>query len=565
VTDAGAGAPVGGARAPRRRRPRRRGGRWPRLLAGAALGLLCGVPAAAARIERTQSTVVLPPGRSVLSPYLNPRDGTLVLHVQPLQSATPEQWLDARSGRAWSGELPALLRDFEHLGSEAPAGVAAGTAPDLALLRALGCTGAHVICTSALDAEVLLLLGPAGQGGAAATVVDLRALLAEAEEVLAGRRDGRTVDWGDLEWRALEVAAQRPERRARWLDALRSVRDIDAFERLLASVTAAPRLAAQPLFQGPNPAVDLRAELELLGHKLLVGTHASRLLGGDGAAAAALADALERATQPPNQIGVATHLVELLTDRAADDRRRLAERIADEATRRRSEVLHCFARWLDARACGEGAPPWVVSSAPAVPRTPRPEAGPRERIAVAPPAPPAPPATAGLAEATATGGDAPHEWTLIQRVPNKLTLVSFNEATGRMVPDRAVVGGFAFVARALGPVQDGRFEVEVAAAEAAPVRLRHGQYRVRAKLVLDFTREDQCQQGIACWFTRPELHAKSVPREVVFFMTMAGQFVDRRRAEFGTLLPLMADGSARYRSLLKEARLAIESVRFELL
>jgi hypothetical protein len=133
------------------------------------------------------------------------------------------------------------------------------------------------------------------------------------------------------------------------------------------------------------------------------------------------------------------------------------------------------------------------------------------------------------------------------------------------VPDRAVVGGFSFVARALGPVQDGRFEVEVASNPGAPVRLRHGQYRVRAKLVLDYTREDQCVQGMTCWFSRPELHAKSVPREVVFFMTVSSRFTDRRRTEFGTLLPLVADGNARYRSQLKEARLAIESVRFELL
>jgi hypothetical protein len=167
--------------------------------------------------------------------------------------------------------------------------------------------------------------------------------------------------------------------------------------------------------------------------------------------------------------------------------------------------------------------------------------------------------------AAGTPGDAPHEWTLIQAVPNKLVLVAFQEASGRMVPDRAVVGGFSFVARALGPVQDGRFEVEVANHGNAPVRLRHGQYRVRAKLVLDYTREDQCQQGISCWFSRPELHAKSVPREVVFFMTVGGRFVDRRRADFGHLLPLVADGTARYRSQLKEARLAIESVRFELL
>lgn len=557
--------------------PRLPAGRWPALralmLGGMAAALLAAaVPATAARIERTQSSVPLPPGRSVLSPYVNPRDGALVLHVQPAQSAVAERLLDARTGQPWSGDLTALLRDFSHLGSEAIADVAGGSAPDLALLRALGCTRSHILCTSVQDADVLLLAAPGPRDTLALTVIDLRALLAQMEDLLAGRRDGTEADWGDDEWRVLEVVALAPERRTRWLDALRSIRGIDEFQRALASVSVRPRLNARPMFQGANPAVDLRSELELLGHKLLVGVHAGSVLAGGGAAAQGrLADALESATQPPNQIGVATHLVDLLGDRPAEERQRLASGIASEAARRRSEVLHCFAQWLDTRPCGEGAPPWLQRD-PAVAAAPKPAAparpAPRDRVAAAPvPAPgptPAAPAEAAPGPVLASG-DAPHEWTLIQGVPNKLVLVAFNESSGRMVPDRAVVGGFSFVARALGPVQDGRFEVEVASNPGAPVRLRHGQYRVRARLVLDYTREDQCVQGMSCWFSRPELHAKSVPREVVFFMTVASRFTDRRRTEFGTLLPLVADGNARYRSQLKEARLAIESVRFELL
>ncbi len=552
-------------------------------LSAALLTAVAASPAQAARIERSQASLSLPPGRSVLSPYVNPGDGTMVLHVQPAQSALAERLIDARSGRPWSGELPALLRDFNHLGSEAAADVSSGTAPDLALLRALGCTPNHIVCTSAQDAEVLLLVAPAGRENATLTVIDLRATLAEMEELLAGRRAGAEVDWGDDEWRVLEVAAQLPERRARWLDALRSIRGIDQFQRALASVTAGPRLGSRAMFQGASAAVELRSELELLGHRLLVGAHAGSLLAGGGAPALGrLADALEGATQPPNQIGVATHLVDLLSEHPAEQRQRLAADIAIEARRRRSEVLHCFAQWLAGRPCGDGAPPWVLrdpaapvvvaappvvrppggstSNRPTRPEAPAPAPAARDRVAAAPLT--LPPAQPGAAN---TPGDAPHEWTLIQGVPNKLVLVSFNEASGRMVPDKAVVGGFSFVARALGPVQDGRFEVEVASSTGAPVRLRHGQYRVRAKLVLDYTREDQCQQGVSCWFSRPELHAKSVPREVVFFMTVASRFIDRRRCDFGTLLPLLADGNARYRSLLKEARLAIESVRFELL
>lgn len=537
-------------------------------LAAALLALMAAVPALSARIERTQATTTLPGGRSVLSPYVNPRSGELVLHVQPAQASAQERLVDARSGQPWSGDLGGVLRDFQHLGTESIADVASGSAPDLALLRSLGCTRQHVICTSAQDAEVLLFAAPSGRDGLALTVIDLGAVAAEFEELLAGRKAGSELDWGDDEWRALDVLGSQPDRRARWVSAVRGITDIDAFQRLLGSATQGPRLGARPLFSGANPAFDLRAELELLGHRLLVGTHASQLLAGGGPAAASrLADALVSATQPPNQIGVATHLVDLLADRPEPQRQQLAQALQAEASRRRSEVLRCFAQWVQVRPCGDGAPPWVqrdtsVAAAPPAPMPPRRDSRPAPAPVPAPvpaPAPATPIAAGGVA------GDAPHEWTLIQTIPNKLVLVAFNESSGRMVPDRAVVGGFSFIARALGPVEDGRFELEMATQPGAPVKLRHGQYRVRAKLALDYTREDQCVQGMSCWFSRPELHAKSVPREVVFFMTVGGHFTDRRRVEFGALLPLQADGNGRYRSQLKEARLAIESVRFELL
>ncbi len=530
--------------------------------------------AQAAPIERSQALMTLSPGRSVLSPYVDLRSGDVVVHVQPALSTQPEQLIDARSGRAWAGDLGRLLRDFTHLDSESVAGVARGTAPDLVLLRALGCGSAYVMCTSMLDADVLLLAAPEGSDQLRLTVIDLRPPLAEMEALLAGRLPVVTSDWGDDEWRVFALAAQRPERRARWVDALRSISSIDGFQNVVAHLSAGARLGARRLFQGADAAVDLRSELELLGHRLLVGAHADALLADAGPQALSqaqsqLADALEAASQPPNQIGVATHLVDLLSNRPAAQRERLATGIAAEAGRRRSEVLHCFAQWLSSLPCGDSAPPWVQreppqAAAPAARRTPAQPSQPKHPSSQASAV-----AAAGTASANPArgegAGDAPHEWTLIQAVPNKLVLVSFNEASGRMVPDRAVVGGFSFVARALGPVQDGRFEVEIASPGGSPVQLRYGQYRVRARLVLDYTREDQCVQGMSCWFSGPELHAKSVPRDVVFFMTVAGRFVDRRRTEFGSLLPLLADGPARYRSQLKEARLAVESVRFELL
>ena len=107
--------------------------------------------------------------------------------------------------------------------------------------------------------------------------------------------------------------------------------------------------------------------------------------------------------------------MDLLTDRPLDDRQRLAADVGREATRRRSEVLHCFAQWLQAQPCGQGAPPWVqrdptppaLAAAPAAPRA----AGTTPRLPAhrEPAVPPPPPTTAPTVASTGGGmpGDAP--------------------------------------------------------------------------------------------------------------------------------------------------------------
>ena len=149
-------------------------------------------------LERSQASLSLPPGRSVLSPYLNPRDGVMVLHVQPAQSSVAERLIDARSGQPWAGDLTAVLRDFSHLGTEAMADVATGNAADLALLRALGCTRSHIVCTSVQDADVLWLV-------AVTTVPPLTANWALPSRLL--KVAPAEVSWDDGEQRGLWAGA----------------------------------------------------------------------------------------------------------------------------------------------------------------------------------------------------------------------------------------------------------------------------------------------------------------------------------------------------------------------
>jgi hypothetical protein len=169
-----------------------------------------------------------------------------------------------------------------------------------------------------------------------------------------------------------------------------------------------------------------------------------------------------------------------------------------------------------------------------------------------------------LATSVAQASDAPEEWSLIRRVSNKLRLFAFDESSGRLAREAASIHGLTFVARALGAVTEGRFEIQVSPNSQSPVRFAHGQYRARARLVLEYTREDICRGGWTCLLDTTKRHAKTERREVVFNLHGGNRWIDRRLSSFGHLLPLTADGGSRYLSQLKEVHLAVESVQVEL-
>lgn len=153
---------------------------------------------------------------------------------------------------------------------------------------------------------------------------------------------------------------------------------------------------------------------------------------------------------------------------------------------------------------------------------------------------------------------------MVQGQANKQVLLSYSETSGHLAPEAGAVAGLSFVARSMGPVQEGRFEVQITPNGQAPLLLRHGIYRVKVRLVLDYSREDRCQAGLLCLFSSAERHARTERRDVVFVLTPDNRHTEKQRANFGNLLPLLADGSQRYISTLKEARLAIDGVRFDL-
>lgn len=559
-------------------RSERDGGRWRRALLGCVLAWLA-LPTAAepAAIVRTSASIELPTAASLLTPYVDAAGSTLLVHLQPRRGSGEEALVDARSGRRWPGDPAQVMATFARLGSETPREVAAGNAWDQQLLAALGCKAPLAFCTSPADADVVLLVRPPVAGQVALEVVDLRALFAAMDNLLAGRIASTDVSHDEAAWRLLELASRSAVRRARWLDALRSIDSRERWSRVVAAAEQGPRLAQWAALRSDGEGgIDLTGELERIGLRLHVQRLArSALAGGDAQATEALADGLLLANQAGFRGDMASALVDVLLQLDAADRTALSTRLASAAERRRSHGLLCYARWMLAEPCGrppwEAQPPALTTTPPMLPRD---AAVPDRPAAPAPSAAgvgvPSPPSAlprrveSATARPTSPASEAPLEWALIQTQPNQGVLLAYDETSGYLAPETGAAAGLAFVARTLGPLQEGRFELQVTPSSRAPLRLRHGAYRVKVRLVLDFAREDRCQAALTCLFSSAQRHARTERRDLVFTLDPGNQFVEKRRAEFGHLLPLAADGGQRYASTLTQARLSIEAVRFDL-
>lgn len=63
---------------------------------------------------------------------------------------------------------------------------------------------------------------------------------------------------------------------------------------------------------------------------------------------------------------------------------------------------------------------------------------------------------------------------------------------------------------------------------------------------------------------QPRTRGQDERREVVFYLHPDNRWTDRKPASFGNLLPLVADGAARYSSELRSVRLSVQSVQVDL-
>lgn len=568
------------------------------LLSAVVLGAVW-LAAAHAAPPHHAAQVELPAAGWLLTPYVQASSGELVLHLQPREGNAAEHLIDARSGAPWAGTPAQLMSRFTRLGLEAARDVQQGTGWDQQLLARLGCAPPVAHCSSPADAHVVLLVQPLAGRRLAWQLVDLRPLMRTMDELMAGGLDLGAAKLDAEDWALLQLTSRSATHRQRWLESLRSIASAERWQRLAAAARGGPRLLSWPALSGEGDTLDLAGELERQALTLHVARLAHALAGASANDAqraerlGTLADALLLGSQSGFRVDLPSALVDVLLQLGESERARLADALAAEAARRQSHGLWCYARWMMAAACGAQAP-WAAatpagaaqaSTAPALPSaaplaptpastsasTSRPPSRP-----VVPPASarpnvspaPAAGASAGFATpaapAAAPVNEAPQEWALIQRQPQPITLLSYDETSGHLVPEGGAAAGLSFVARALGALEQGRFELQIAPNSRAPLRLAHGAYRVKVRLVLDYAREDRCRAGLLCLFGGGDRHARTERRDVVFELDAGNRFVARRRADFGHLLPLAAEGGQRYASTLTQARLAIEAVRFEL-
>lgn len=508
----------------------------------AAVPALAGPPASVA-----ERVVTVDIDRSVRNAFGIYTDGVgIVIHLHSTGNGG-ERLIDARSGRPWAGsgdQFSQMRRvyDFD----------VAGEPPDSYLL-ALGC-GQWRTCTTLEDADFVVMARQGERSDQLAfRTLDFHGVLETTELALRGEadleesvltRDARTAlsEAGSHAWRT------------RLIDALRAVRSVDALARIDAS-SGIRALRSMPFFAARDTAwVSLERELELARCRVRMQAETNALIDQRRPISGGYAEALHACN------GYFSHLIDWALELDSERRGQLAGRLLAEGGRTRNEdalrLAHYISTPADAArpAPDPAAPPGQAGrvSKPQVAATPKtkapvaPKAG--QAASVSPPI---------VAERAEDSPDA--EWVQVRALPNKLQLLAFNETSGITRVDPTSVAGTVFVARVLGSISEGRFQIEAFNRGSAPVKLKRGAYRVKVRAVLNWTREDDCA-GLQCLFSGKKIIAAGDQRVVEFQLIQRSGFRDIRKVSFGQLLPSDLEKTGKIVRTLKEVRLSLNFI-----
>ena len=543
-----------------------------------ALLLLCICDPAISEspVASYSSSASIPDGRYFHSPYFRSSDGMMLLHLMPRDPGSPEILLDARTGQAANVSEMAFSNEFERLGLALGSDAKNAKSFDAKILRQLGCaTASWHECTRPADADVVLFVNKISNGHVRMEVHDLQPLFKQLESVLSGKVLPATIIWNDRERGIIDAALLEPQRRAKALDLIRSIDSKEQFQNLVMAYSQGPVLGKVPAF-GIDSQIDLKEEINRLSFRLKAKIFVSRWEKQPNADnLAPLLGVLLDSTKEGQRNDLNLYILDTLSDRPAEKIASLSRAISTAAHQRQSHVLWCYAQWVKAQSCG-GNPPWRSADVSSERTEPKQVADPaklksrsnvidgknkyadKESLEIG-----------GTGIALPIGSDsAEQELVKIRGLPNKLSLLSFSEESNRLTPESGAAGGWSFVARSLGALQEGRFEIKVFPNSKAPMRLAHGNYRVSTLLALDIVREQVCKKSaISCRFSfsDPVRVPKHIEKSVVFNLSRANNFSSTQVANFGQLLPLSVESEGRYEGVLKDLRLYITSnVRFEL-
>ena len=499
-----------------------------------------------------------------------------VFHLQSKSVDEPDEWLiDGMTGQQWTGNLGDLLAGYRRLETIDPKSRLPDGADETLgeHLKQAGCFNHNWLCTTLADADFVVFASHNDEFSEFSFELhDYSRGFTHIQNVFSGTADFDS----NFTWTSDVVSAMAYSGRFSWrekfIDALRSIREVEELKRIAGNLGQHPEIARLP-FVGADSAVSRQAgkvvetRYNRVNLKREFEISACRLRAGLAARAPAAAQGGDLEGAVSECADYATFVSAAFMDAAgpesdklANEMRRLATSAGSKGTL--AQDLRAHACWLDGKGClAQVSAPRLANkriSSKTQPTTPK-----APKSASAPPVPPIEQPSGSATGTSSGGGSAPEEWAQISKLNNKLLLVGFDEVGVGLTRDAGDLGGLIFVARPVEGAKDGRFIVETFQNPRSPVRLAQGDYRVRAKLSVDFQREDRCTNGVVCLLKRPIPHSKTVPFETTFYIGRVNGWRDKRTVSVGSLVPLVADSSARYTSSLKEVRLAVQNVSFE--
>lgn len=493
-----------------------------------------------------RSTIEIPALQQAffITPYVDSNGEWL--YLQP-QGNGEEQIFSVRDGSQASNPS-SIIRGSQRLGSLSPTDVLAATQnPRYNYLYRLGCSRHNRGCTVLDDSSHLIFTSyEKNIAKIVVETVNIGPLLDYFAMLISGEIKASSAVFDDTDRSVLDYAMRFTSYREKLIDGIHSINTLDRlgnFQDTRRTLDLC-NWAAFTCADNAKAAIDLRREEEQRLVRIYAIELSKKFLAQSGKSQPlALVDFLMKISAPPFPAGDASaYAIDELSKLSTADRERISRGLLSAAPG--NGTIYCFSAWLNDRKCAiatENAP--RTEQQPQVSPT-----FPRER----------------LTSSTPLSNGIPEEWQKINAVQDKMQLLSIDESSGKLIRDKKTIGGVVFVARAIGNITDGQFEIQAKASGNTPIPFRFGSYRVKLELALNFVREDTCVGILRCLIENNERISKVENRTLVFTLQPTNSWSDTKTVSFGYLLPLTAEGSGRYKSELKDFRLAAKGINWSL-